>query len=156
MRCLVKTCQWLCTHLPYTHFPMFKYGRYFYMFCDGRTVDGGNPIITLAYCAELLDPASNDSSISGDSSIGNFWEHPKDCKKWTPTQVRKNLKRWTGLNKVKLCSMLIRIGPHCDVVRGDSEYGTPVAIREMLHNSCFEWWVLIVFSIGIHSIWYLY
>jgi hypothetical protein len=33
--------------------------------------------------------------------------------------------------------MLIRIGPDCDFVRGDSEYGTPVAIREMLHNSKF-------------------
>ena len=34
----------------------------------------------------------------------------------------------TGMNKVKVRPMLIRIGPDCDFVRGDSEYGTPNAI----------------------------
>ena len=33
--------------------------------------------------------------------------------------------------------MLIRIGEDTDLFQGDSEYGTPVAIREMLHNSKF-------------------
>jgi hypothetical protein len=33
--------------------------------------------------------------------------------------------------------MLIRIGPDSKIVRGDSEYGTPVAICEMLPNSKF-------------------
>jgi len=31
--------------------------------------------------------------------------------------------------------MLIRIVPDCDLFRGDSEYGTAIAIWEMLHNS---------------------
>jgi hypothetical protein len=43
----------------------------------------------------------------------------------------------TGLKQVKLRPMLIRIGADCVFVRGDSEYGTPVAIWEMLHNSIF-------------------
>jgi hypothetical protein len=34
----------------------------------------------------------------------------------------------TGLKQVKLRPMLIRIGADCVFVRGDSEYGTPVAI----------------------------
>jgi hypothetical protein len=32
---------------------------------------------------------------------------------------------------------MIKIGPDSKIVRGDSEYGTPVAIREMLHNTKF-------------------
>jgi hypothetical protein len=34
--------------------------------------------------------------------------------------------------------MLIRIGPDSTVVGGDSEYGTPIAIWEILHNSKFD------------------
>jgi hypothetical protein len=33
--------------------------------------------------------------------------------------------------------MLMKIGPDSKLVRGDSAYGTPIAIREMLHNSKF-------------------
>ena len=33
--------------------------------------------------------------------------------------------------------MLLKIGPDSKILRGDSEYGTPVAIREMLHNRKF-------------------
>jgi hypothetical protein len=32
----------------------------------------------------------------------------------------------------------IRIGPDCELFREDSEYGIPVAIWEMLHNSKIE------------------
>jgi hypothetical protein len=42
---------------------------------------------------------------------------------------------WTGLKQVKLHRILIRIGPEWKIVRGDSGYGTPLAIWEMLHNS---------------------
>jgi hypothetical protein len=98
------------------------------------------------------------------SSISNLSEHPKDCKEWTPTQARQNLKLWTGLNEVKLRLISIRIVPDRDLFQGGSEYGTPVAIWEMLHNSKskkvvfkqqmkFEnWSVLIVLRIGINSI----
>jgi hypothetical protein len=42
---------------------------------------------------------------------------------------------WTGPQQVKLHPIWVRINANYDIVRGKSEYGTPVAIREMLHNS---------------------
>jgi hypothetical protein len=44
-------------------------------------------------------------------------------------------KLWTGPKHVKVRPILIRIGAVCVVFRGASEYGTPVAIWEMLHYS---------------------
>jgi hypothetical protein len=48
-------------------------------------------IVTLAYCAELLDPATSDSSINSDTSINHFWEQPTDCQEWTPAQISENV-----------------------------------------------------------------
>jgi hypothetical protein len=44
-------------------------------------------------------------------------------------------KLWTGLKQVELRPILKRIGTCCGFFRGGSEYGNPVAIWEMLHNS---------------------
>jgi hypothetical protein len=41
----------------------------------------------------------------------------------------------TGVEQVKLHCFLIRNGPDQTVVRGNSKYGTPVAIQDMLHKS---------------------
>jgi hypothetical protein len=77
---------------------------------------------TLAYCAELLDPASSDSSISSDSSVRD--PHPSTSK----------LKTLNRSEQGQIASDVDKID--CDFFRRDSEYGTPVAIWEMLHNSC--------------------
>jgi hypothetical protein len=44
-------------------------------------------------------------------------------------------KLWTGPKQVKSYLNLIWSGAICAFVRGDSEYGIPVAIWEMVHNS---------------------
>jgi hypothetical protein len=69
------------------------------------------------------------SGISSDSV-------PPDNPKFEGNGPPPNKSRLrTGLKQVKVHRSLIRIKTDWTIFRGDSKYGTPVAIREMLHDS---------------------
>jgi hypothetical protein len=94
----------------------------------------------------IWQPEINYKKVRGAGTKLNFWEHPKDMR---PPPFKKQIestlrtsdphpsksKLWTGPKRVKLRPILVRIGVVCVFFLGDSEYGTPVAIWEMLHNS---------------------
>jgi hypothetical protein len=50
------------------------------------------------------------SIITSSSSINNLWEHPKDCKEWTPTQVCQDFELvWNKSNCVEFWKTLVQI-----------------------------------------------
>jgi hypothetical protein len=80
-----------------------------------------------------------NKNVRGEGAKFNFWEHPTDMRPPLLKVIFESTLRicdphpsksklWTGLKQVKLHAMLIRIGAFSAFFRGDSEYGTLVAI----------------------------
>jgi hypothetical protein len=90
-------------------------------------------IVLISYCHVQVDISNTNIRVQVDTSNPNI-RLLVIC--WLFLRILSDLLR-TNLKQVKYCPMLIRIGADTDFFRGDSEYGTPVAILEMLHTSMF-------------------